>query len=346
MKQKQVFLSCRKLWKIYGSQPKSFLESHNYEPSDDQLATTDHLAAVNEANLDVYQGETLVVMGLSGSGKSTLLRCLSRLVEPTAGDITIEGRDLLAMSNKELIALRRQKMGMVFQHFALLPHKTVLDNVMFPLEVQGVAKVERVALAFELLKVVGLEGRESHFPRQLSGGQQQRVGIARSLAIKPDIWFLDEPFSALDPLIRTEMQDEFIRLRETLGKTIMFITHDFDEALRLADRIAIMNHGRIEQLDSPDQIVLYPATEYIAKFTRNIAKSQFLTVEALTKPLSSADQPESFAVDETPLRKGDRLASVAKHILNANKDSLPVVDDSGQPFGYLHCQSALQTLLE
>jgi len=160
-----------------------------------------------------------VVMGLSGSGKSTLLRCLSRLIDPTAGNITIQGRDLLAMNNKELIALRRQKMGMVFQHFALLPHKTVLENVMFPLEVQGVRRSERVKTAHELLKVVSLEGRDSHFPRQLSGGQQQRVGIARSLASDPDIWFLDEPFSALDPLIRTEMQDEFIRLRETLGKS-------------------------------------------------------------------------------------------------------------------------------
>ena len=344
MNQQEIFISCQNLWKVYGDQPKAMLEQHNYQPTDEQLADADHLAAVNNVSLDVYKGETLVVMGLSGSGKSTLLRCLSRLIDPTAGSITIQGRDLLAMSNKELIALRRQKMGMVFQHFALLPHKTVLENVMFPLEVQGVRRSERVKTAHELLKVVSLEGRDSHFPRQLSGGQQQRVGIARSLASDPDIWFLDEPFSALDPLIRTEMQDEFIRLRETLGKTIMFITHDFDEALRLADRIAIMNHGRIEQLDTPDQIVLHPATEYIAKFTNNIAKSQFLTVGALTEPLT--EDNASFATDEAPLHAKDRLADVADRILNATQDALPVVDGNGVPFGMLHCRRALQTLLE
>ena len=346
MSEKEVFISCRKLWKIYGSQPKKILAKHNNQPSDEQLSESGHLAAVNDANFDVYKGETLVVMGLSGSGKSTLLRCLSRLIEPTAGSVTIEGRELLKMSNKELIALRRNKMGMVFQNFALLPHKTVLENVMFPLEIQGVPKAERVELAFELLKVVSLEGRDAHYPRQLSGGQQQRVGIARSLAVKPDIWFLDEPFSALDPLIRAEMQDEFIRLRETLGKTIMFITHDFDEALRLADRIAIMNHGHIEQLDTPDQIVLHPATEYIAKFTRNISKTNFLTVGALTKPFSPSEQIESFATDQEPLRKNDRLSTVSKRILNSTTDLLPVVNGSGKPFGYLHCQNALQTLLE
>ncbi|MEM7125185.1 MAG: betaine/proline/choline family ABC transporter ATP-binding protein [Chloroflexota bacterium] len=346
MSEKEKFISCQNLWKIYGPQPEAFLRQNGGQPTDEQLTDTGHLAAVNDVSLDVYKGETLIVMGLSGSGKSTLLRCLSRLVEPTAGDITIEGRALRSMSKKELIALRRTKMGMVFQHFALLPHKTVLENVMFPLEVQGVKRSERVSAARELLKTVSLEGRDNHYPRQLSGGQQQRVGIARSLAVKPDIWFLDEPFSALDPLIRTEMQDEFIRLRETLGKTIMFITHDFDEALRLADRIAIMNHGRVEQLDTPDQIVLHPATEYIAKFTNNIAKSQFLTVEALTEPFAPSDSTESFATDEEPLRKGERLASVANRILNATKDALPVVDEAGQPFGMLHCKGALQTLLE
>jgi len=250
------------------------------------------------------------------------------------------------MSNRELINLRRTKMGMVFQHFALLPHKTVLENVMFPLEVQRIPKSDRISIARNLLKVVSLEGRDNHFPRQLSGGQQQRVGIARSLAVEPDIWFLDEPFSALDPLIRAEMQDEFIRLRESLGKTIMFITHDFDEALRLADRIAIMNHGQIEQLDTPDQIVLYPATKYIAKFTNNIAKSQFLSVEALTESFEKSGNIDSFNAQLTPLVKGDRLASAADQILNATTEFLPVVDEHGNPFGILHCKDALKTLLE
>ena len=193
-------------------------------------------------------------MGLSGSGKSTLVRCLARLIEPTAGEVMFAGRDLLGASPHELIELRRHKMGMVFQHFALLPHLTVLDNVAFPLEIQGVARKEREARAREMTTLVGLKGREHNLPHELSGGQQQRVGIARSLAIDPDIWFLDEPFSALDPLIRREMQNEFLRLQSVLQKTIVFITHDFDEAIRLADRIAIMQDGRIVQIGTPEEL--------------------------------------------------------------------------------------------
>ena len=346
MSEDRVFLSCDNLWKVYGNRPKEFLAKYEYQPSDEQLAKGGHLAAVNNINLEVLQGETLVVMGLSGSGKSTLIRCLARLTEPTSGGINFDGSDLLAMNKKELISLRRQRMGMVFQHFALLPHKAVLENVMFPLEVQGVDKAERIKLARELLEVVGLQGRDYHFPRQLSGGEQQRVGIARSLAVKPDIWFLDEPFSALDPLIREEMQDEFIRLRETLGKTIMFITHDFDEALRLADRMAIMNHGRIEQLDTPDQIVLSPATDYIGRFTRKVDKTRILTVGALATPLSESDAKEEIMGDEEPLRKSDKLSTVASRIFNTDRENLPVVDESDQLFGNLNCHSALKLLLE
>ena len=346
MSEDRVFLSCDNLWKVYGSRPEEFLAKHDYQPSDEQLAEGSQLAAVNNINLEVLQGETLVVMGLSGSGKSTLIRCLARLTEPTSGGINFDGSDLLAMNKKELISLRRQRMGMVFQHFALLPHKAVLENVMFPLEVQGVDKAERIKLARELLEVVGLQGRDYHFPRQLSGGEQQRVGIARSLAVKPDIWFLDEPFSALDPLIREEMQDEFIRLRETLGKTIMFITHDFDEALRLADRMAIMNHGRIEQLDTPDQIVLNPATDYIGRFTRKVDKTRILTIGALATPLSESDAKEEVMGDEEPLRKSDKLSTVASRIFNTDRETLPVIDESGQLFGNLNCHSALKILLE
>jgi glycine betaine/proline transport system ATP-binding protein len=203
--------------------------------------------------LEIGSGELLVIMGLSGSGKSTLVRCFCRLIDITGGDITVEGQDIGALSEKELIDLRRSKMGMVFQNFGLLPHRTVLDNVAFPLEMRGQDKHDRRARALEVIELVGLQGREDYFPRELSGGQQQRVGIARSLAIEPDIWFLDEPFSALDPLIRREMQDEFLRLQELLGKTIVFITHDFDEAVRLADRIAIMKDGAVEQIDTPDR---------------------------------------------------------------------------------------------
>ena len=203
---------------------------------------------------------------------------------------------------------------------------------MFPLEVRGVDRAERIKLARELLQVVGLQGRDYHFPRQLSGGEQQRVGIARSLAVKPDIWFLDEPFSALDPLIREEMQDEFVRLRKTLGKTIMFITHDFDEALRLADRMAIMNHGRIEQLDTPENIVLNPATNFIARFTRKVDKTRILTVGALAAPLSESDAKEDIVDNEEPLHMSNKLSTVSIRIFNTTRESLPVIYDSGQLF--------------
>ncbi len=243
----EAALACRRVWKLYGPEARGFLDRHGPAPSAADLAASGLIPAVADASLEVGRGEIFVIMGLSGSGKSTLVRCLSRLVEPTAGEILFEGRDLLRASEREMIQLRRHRMGMVFQHFALLPHLTVLGNVAFPLDIQGLGRPEREARAREMIELVGLKGREGYFPRELSGGQQQRVGIARSLAANPELWFLDEPFSALDPLIRREMQDEFLRLQSVLRKTIVFITHDFDEAVRLADRIAIMRDGRIVQ---------------------------------------------------------------------------------------------------
>ncbi len=237
-----------------------------------------------DASLEVGAGECFVIMGLSGSGKSTLVRCLSRLVEPSAGEIAFEGSDLRKASERELIDLRRHKMGMVFQHFALLPHLSVLGNVAFPLQIQGVPRAEREARAREMIALVGLEGREGNLPRELSGGQQQRVGIARSLAVGPELWFLDEPFSALDPLIRREMQNEFLRLQGVLRKTIVFITHDFDEAIRLADRIAIMRDGRIIQTGTAEDLVLAPADDYVADFTRDAPRAKILSARAIMCP--------------------------------------------------------------
>ena len=243
-----IKLACEHVWKLFGPEPARFLHAQpNAGP--EQLAAAGMIGAVRDASLAIRTGEIFVIMGLSGSGKSTLVRCMSRLIEPTAGRILFEGEDLLEASEARLIEIRRHKMGMVFQHFALLPHLTVLGNVAFPLEVQGVERARREQRALEMIELVGLKGRERYYPRELSGGQQQRVGIARSLAVEPEIWFLDEPFSALDPLIRREMQDEFLRLQNVLHKTIAFITHDFDEAVRLADRIAIMQDGS----DHPDR---------------------------------------------------------------------------------------------
>jgi glycine betaine/proline transport system ATP-binding protein len=278
-----VKLSCRHVWKIFGPNAGRFLPAHP-QPTMAELHAASLIGAVRDANIDVRQGEIFIIMGLSGSGKSTLVRCLSRLIEPTSGEVTLDGKNLLAASEAELIDIRRHKMGMVFQHFALLPHLNVLENVAFPLLVQGIDKSRRERRAREVIDLVGLQGREKNYPKELSGGQQQRVGIARSLAVEPEIWFLDEPFSALDPLIRREMQTELIRLQKLLRKTIIFITHDFDEAIRLADRIAIMKDGEIIQIGTPEELVIAPATGYVAEFTRDVNRPKVLSAQALMQP--------------------------------------------------------------
>jgi glycine betaine/proline transport system ATP-binding protein len=279
----EMGLVCRDVWKVYGPGAEAFLAA-NPCPSAEALKAAGLIGAVRAATLVVPKGEIFVIMGLSGSGKSTLVRCMSRLVEPTAGDVFFEGRSLLRATPEELIEIRRHKMGMVFQSFALLPHRTVLGNVSFPLEIQGIAKAARDERAHHMIDLVGLKGREHYYPRELSGGQQQRVGIARSLAVEPEIWFLDEPFSALDPLIRREMQNEFLRLQRLLSKTIVFITHDFDEAIRLADRIAIMKDGEVIQIGTPEELVLRPATDYVAEFTREVSRAKVLTAGSLAQP--------------------------------------------------------------
>ncbi|MBP7002650.1 glycine betaine/L-proline ABC transporter ATP-binding protein [Amaricoccus sp.] len=299
-------LVCRGVWKLFGPGAEGFL-ARNPAPTREAVAAAGLTPAVIDASLAVAEGECFVIMGLSGSGKSTLVRCLSRLVEPSAGEIRFEGRDLRAASERELIELRRHRMGMVFQHFALLPHLSVLANVAFPLAVQGVARAEREARAREMIALVGLEGREARLPRELSGGQQQRVGIARSLAVGPELWFLDEPFSALDPLIRREMQNEFLRLQSHLRKTIVFITHDFDEAIRLADRIAIMRDGRIIQTGTAEDLILAPADPYVADFTRDAPRAKILSAHAIMRP--GGDGPVAGAI-EASRRVADFAAEV------------------------------------
>ncbi|MFZ1681450.1 MAG: betaine/proline/choline family ABC transporter ATP-binding protein, partial [Rhizobiaceae bacterium] len=281
-------LACRHVWKLFGHGAADLMARTGGHPAPDDIARNGLVAAVRDINIEVMDGEIFVIMGLSGSGKSTLVRCLSRLIEPTSGEIVFNGENLLAQPERRMIEIRRHRMGMVFQHFALLPHLDVLGNVAFPLEIQGLQRGEREERARRMIELVGLTGKESFYPRQLSGGQQQRVGIARSLAVEPELWFLDEPFSALDPLIRREMQDEFIRLQSVLKKTIVFITHDFDEAIRVADRIAIMKDGAIEQVGTPEEIVLAPATPYVAEFTGSVQKAKVIRVARITGPLSSS----------------------------------------------------------
>jgi len=331
-------IRCDSVYKIFGDNARRMMRESEGRVDAAKFQDAGCIVGVNNASFDVSAGELLIVMGLSGSGKSTLLRCISRLTNATAGNIYIEGEDILSMSNKQLIELRRSKMGMVFQSFALLPHKTVLENIAFPLQVKGIKTNKSIQRAGEMIDLVGLSGRENHFPRQLSGGQQQRVGIARSLAIEPDIWFLDEPFSALDPLIRREMQDEFLRLQGVLSKTIMFVTHDFDEALRLADRIAIMKDGIIEQLDTPANIVLNPATEYVRKFTGEVPREKVLKIESVMDAVQGGESVSDLKVSRDAV-----IETVAEAVLTAGKP-VSVVDETGQVVGQVHASRVVQVL--
>ncbi|MFE4578347.1 quaternary amine ABC transporter ATP-binding protein [Streptomyces chartreusis] len=288
--EKPVF-SVEGLWKVFG--PKA-----HRVPADPDLTALDPAglrertgctAAVRDVSFDVRKGEVFVVMGLSGSGKSTLVRCLTRLIEPTAGTIAIDGEDVRAMDRTRLRELRRHRAAMVFQHFGLLPHRTVLDNVAYGLEIQGIGKAERRERAAAVVAKVGLEGMEHRRPGQLSGGQRQRVGLARALAVDPEVLLFDEPFSALDPLIRRDMQEEVVRLHREEGRTMVFITHDLSEALKLGDRIALMRDGAVVQLGTPEEIVGSPADDYVREFVRDVPREQVLTVRTAMRP-ASADE--------------------------------------------------------
>ena len=323
-------LVCRDVWKLYGPGAKQLLK-RNSRPDLADVLEAELVPAVRAANLQVHSGEIFVIMGLSGSGKSTLVRCMSRLIEPTQGELIFEGRDLLAASKSQMIDIRRHKMGMVFQHFALLPHLSVLENIAFPLDIQGQTKQQRETRAREVIELVGLAGREDNLPHELSGGQQQRVGIARSLVVEPEIWFLDEPFSALDPLIRREMQDEFLRLQAKLKKSIVFITHDFDEAIRLADRIAIMKEGAIIQIASPEELVLNPATDYVAEFTRYVPRDKVISVGTIMQA-NGSERLAGESEDTASVRSADKIADISASVFDAEKP-VNVVDDNGVRVG-------------
>ncbi|MER5504634.1 glycine betaine/L-proline ABC transporter ATP-binding protein [Streptomyces sp. NPDC002766] len=311
------------LWKVFG--PKA-----DRIPADPELtaldpaelrARTGCTAAVRDVSFDVRKGEVFVVMGLSGSGKSTLVRCLTRLIEPTAGTIAIDGEDVRAMDRSRLRELRRHRAAMVFQHFGLLPHRTVIDNVAYGLEIQGVAKAERRERAAEVVTKVGLEGMEQRRPGQLSGGQRQRVGLARALAVDPEVLLFDEPFSALDPLIRRDMQEEVIRLHREEGRTMVFITHDLSEALKLGDRIALMRDGRVVQLGTPEQIVGSPADDYVREFVRDVSRDQVMTVRTAMRPggCGGSEHPGALA-------PGELVADAIKVVARSGKPAC-VVDD-------------------
>jgi glycine betaine/proline transport system ATP-binding protein len=312
------------IWKVFGPNPERLVGSADaLLPRAELRAKSGNVVAVRDVSLEVWQGEVFVVMGLSGSGKSTLVRTLIRLIEPTAGDIEIAGRNVTNADRSELRDLRRRSVSMVFQHFGLLAHRRVIDNVAFGLEVQGMGKRERTERAREVLALVGLDDVANQFPDQLSGGMQQRVGVARAFAADPEVMLYDEPFSALDPLIRRDMQDEVIRLQRDVQKTMIFITHDLAEALKLGDRIAIMKDGRFVQIGTPEEVVAHPADDYVADFTRDVPRAHVLTARTIMR---STNGETDFAGD---IAADTILQSLLPLVV---KDERPyrVVDDGAQ----------------
>ncbi|MDB3944709.1 glycine betaine/L-proline ABC transporter ATP-binding protein [Gammaproteobacteria bacterium] len=280
---------CKNIWKIFGFYPERTLENLDHSLSRAEVqAQTGHVIGVNDVSFDVKKGETFVVMGLSGSGKSTLVRCISRLIEPTAGEIFIDGENIMTYNNAQLTELRRFRMSMVFQHFGLFPHRKVIDNISFGLEIRGMDKKLRKAKAMEVLEKVGLHGWANHYPRELSGGMQQRVGLARAMAVDPEILMFDEPFSALDPLIRREMQDELLNIQAEVQKTMVFITHDFLEAIKMGVRIAIMKDGVVVQIGTPEEIVTDPVDNYVREFTEDVPRYKVLSVGKIMRDASDA----------------------------------------------------------
>lgn len=336
-------ITVENLWQVFGANAgRALSEVSSGGATREQITAAlrarDLVPAVRDVSFSVADGELFVVMGLSGSGKSTLIRGISRLVEPTAGSVRIEGEDVLAASKARMTQLRRTKMGMVFQHFGLFPHMNVIDNVAFPLKVTGLGRAARHEKARPILEMVGLQGRDDAYPRELSGGQRQRVGIARSLAGDCSVWFLDEPFSALDPLIRRQLQDEFLEIRKRLNTTIVFITHDIAEALKLADRIAIMRDGVVVQIGTPAEIVLTPADDYVRQFAQDVPKGRHMTVQAVMQPVNGA-------APTGPALKPGMTLDQALAVVTPSIGMSPVLDGDGKVIGTLDPERLTRALV-
>ena len=338
------YIEIKNLYKIFGPRPEEALKMLNNGASKDKiLKKTKHTIGLQDVSLSIEKGETFVIMGLSGSGKSTLVRCLNRLIEPSYGEIIVDGENVLHLDDNQLNEFRRKKMSMVFQRFGLLPHRTIIDNVAFGLEIIGINPEERLQKASEWIDTVGLKGYENSYPKNLSGGMQQRVGLARALCNDPEILLMDEPFSALDPLIRREMQNELVALEGKIQKTIIFITHDLDEALKLGDRIAILKDGLVVQIGTPEDILSDPADDYVSDFTQDVNRSRVLTASvAMVKPYAQVTedrgprvafdvmQKEShssvFVVDRTGKLKGLITVDQALDAIKAKVKSLKEID--------------------
>ena len=320
---------CKNIWKIFGSYPERTLENLDHSLSRAEVQEqTGHVIGVNDVSFEVTIGETFVVMGLSGSGKSTLVRCISRLIQPTVGEIYVDGENIMVYSNAQLTELRRFRMSMVFQHFGLFPHRKVIDNISFGLEIRGMDKKVRKAKAMEVLEKVGLHGWADHYPRELSGGMQQRVGLARAMAVDPEILMFDEPFSALDPLIRREMQDELLSIQAEVQKTMIFITHDFLEAIKMGDRIAIMKDGVVVQIGTPEEIVTNPVDDYVREFTEDVPRHKVVSVGRVMQAVS----------DTTRIESAERIHHKAKidsliDMVTKSDGPMAVIDDENRIVG-------------
>lgn len=333
------------IWKIFGPNPQHVLETMDKNASrDETLSQTGHVVAVRDVSLEIAESEIFVVMGLSGSGKSTLIRCLSRLIEPTAGEVIINGADVTRMNENDLRELRRHTVSMVFQRFGLFPHRRVIDNVAFGLEIQGQGEEERRTKAKEVLDLVGLTSWENHYPHELSGGMQQRVGLARALAVDPEIMLCDEPFSALDPLIRRDMQNELLHLQTSLNKTLIFITHDFLEAIKLGDRIAIMKDGEIVQIGTPQEIVASPANLYVKEFTQDVPRAKVLTAASIMQPVDRT-QPSADVEGNRRVLPQTTLEALIPQVLDGDS-GLSVVDEDGVIVGTLDQRTVLLAMGE
>ena len=320
---------CKNIWKIFGTYPERTLETIDRSLSRAEVQEqTGHVIAVKDVSFEIREGETFVVMGLSGSGKSTLVRCISRLINPTAGEMFIDGEDIMNYDDDKLTELRRYRMSMVFQHFGLFPHRKVIDNISFGLEIRGMDKKERKIKATEVLEMVGLHGWADHYPRELSGGMQQRVGLARAMAVDPEILIFDEPFSALDPLIRREMQDELIKIQSEVRKTMIFITHDFLEAIKMGDHIAIMKDGEISQIGTPEEIVANPINDYVREFTEDVPRYKVLSVGKIMREASAA----TLSNDAQCCLASAKLDTLIDMAI-ASEGPLAVVDEQGQIIG-------------
>lgn len=334
-------VSCRGIWKVYGPKAERIVGSPDANlPRKELLEKTGCVAAVRDVSFDVAPGEVFVVMGLSGSGKSTLIRTITRLIDPTAGQVLIDGEDVAVATDEQLREIRRRKVSMVFQHFGLFPHRTIVDNAAFGLEIQGIEREERTKRAEEVLEVVGLGGWGNSYPDELSGGMQQRVGLARALANDPEIMLFDEPFSALDPLIRRDMQDQVVRLQKDLKKTMIFITHDLAEALKLGDRIAIMKDGGFVQVGTPEEVVARPADAYVADFTRDVPRAHVLTARTIMAPVPAIDDRVYGPDVEADTTVQDLIPIVA------NSDELLKVMEGDQVIGVVDRGAVMTALVE